>query len=131
VRRSTSAGAFHGERVYIANQACAGHTYKPSRVTLACGDGNLYATGIAYSAYGQRVAVATATMHLNDCVPNCAIGRFHSYKGSLRFRDLVRCKDGLLYYSRPLQVCQSIRLRGGEHLALSGLLATARLRDPC
>lgn len=95
-----SASAFHGERVYIANSACGGHAYKPHGVTLACGDGNLYATGISYKAYGQKVAIATATMHLNDCLPNCAAGHFHSYRGNLSFRDIVRCGDGRLYYSR-------------------------------
>jgi hypothetical protein len=92
--------AFHGEKVYVANHACRGHAVRPPGVTLACGDGNLYATGITYKTYGQKVATATATMHLNDCVPYCARGRFHSYSGTLSFRDIVRCADGRLYYSR-------------------------------
>jgi hypothetical protein len=95
---SPSAGAVRGARVYIASSYCTGHAYKPSRVTLACGDGNVYATGIAYSTYGGMVARATATIHANDCMPNCAKGHFHSYRGSLSFRDFVRCKDGRLYY---------------------------------
>ena len=94
------AGASHSERIYIANSGCRGHAYKPSGVTLACGDGNLYATGIAYREYGHKVTTATATIHLNACTPNCAAGQFHSYPGTLSFRDIVRCEDGRLYYSR-------------------------------
>jgi hypothetical protein len=91
---------FHGERVYVANQACKGHAYRPGRVVLACGDGNLYATRIKYAAYGQKVATATATVHLNDCTPYCAAGHFRSYIASIRFQAIARCRDGRLYYSR-------------------------------
>ena len=94
------AQAFRGERVYVANNGCIGHASRPSSITLACGDGNLYATGIRYRTYGQNVARASATMHLNDCTPNCAAGRFHSYRGTLLLRNIVRCSDGRLYYSR-------------------------------
>ena len=94
------AQAFPGKRVYVANDGCTGHAYRPSRVTLACGDGNLYATGISYRTYGQSVARASARIHLNDCIPNCATGRFHSYRGTLSLRDIVRCSDRRLYYSR-------------------------------
>ena len=96
----TAAGAFRGEPVYIANHACHGHASKPWGVTLACGDGNLYVTGLTYSTYGQKVANARATFHANDCIPYCAAGHFHTYRGSLSFRDIVRCEDGRLYYSR-------------------------------
>jgi len=91
---------FHGERVYVANQACKGHAYRPGRVVFACGDGNLYATRIKYSSYGQKVATATATVHLNDCTPYCAAGHFRSYIASIRFQAIARCRDGRLYYSR-------------------------------
>jgi hypothetical protein len=94
------AAAFRSERVYVANEACKGHGYKPRRIVFACGDGNLYATGISYKSYGQKVATATATMHLNDCTPYCAAGHFHTYRGSIRLKDIVRCHDGRLYYSR-------------------------------
>jgi hypothetical protein len=94
------ARASRGERVYVASSGCSGHAYKPSRITLACADGNLYATGISYRGYGQNVARASATIHLNDCTPNCAAGHFHSYRGTLSLRDIVRCSDGRLYYSR-------------------------------
>jgi hypothetical protein len=113
----TWAGAFHGERVYIANHGCTGHAYKPWGVTLACGDGNLYATGIAYKEYGQKVAVATASIHLNDCIPYCAAGHFHSYRGTLSFRAIVRCDDGRLYYSRARYKFTGPYGSGDSHIA--------------
>ena len=116
------AQAFHGETVFIANR-CGGHAYKPWGVVVACGDGNLYVTGLRYQTYGQQVARATATIHANDCLPYCAAGHFHTYRGSVSFRDVVRCEDGRLYYSRirltvsrgpttwpiaPLEECSSV-----------------------
>lgn len=95
---ASTASAFHGERVYIANR-CDGHAYKPWGVIIACGDGNLYSTGIRFATYGGKLAVARATIHANGCFPNCAVGHFHTYAGTLRFKDIVRCDDDRLYYS--------------------------------
>jgi hypothetical protein len=36
----------------------------------------------------------------NKCKPRCASGRFISDKGALILTRIVRCKDGLLNYSR-------------------------------
>jgi hypothetical protein len=69
-------------------------------VVFACADGNLYATRVNYSSYGQKVATATATVHLNDCTPYCAAGHFHSYMGTIRLQAIARCHDGRLYYTR-------------------------------
>ena len=90
---------FHEERVYVANNGCQGQAWRPLAVTFACGDGNLFATGISYSRYGGKAAAATATFHLNDCLPYCAAGHFHTYSGNVTFRDIVRCR-GVLFYSR-------------------------------
>ena len=47
--------------------------------TLACADFNDYLTGLAWKSWGPRLASATGTEHVNDCVPYCAAGHFHSY----------------------------------------------------
>ena len=89
---------FHGSRVYVASEACSGRTYRPSRITIACGDGGFFATGIRYSHYGGRVASATAELNTHSCVPNCAQSAFHAFPGTIALLDVVRC-DGALYYS--------------------------------
>lgn len=95
-----SGAAGSRQRVFIAASGCTGHTYRPTRVTLACGDGNLYATAIVYRGYGGRTAPASATIHINNCLPDCAAGSFKVYRGTLSFSAIVRCADGRLYYSR-------------------------------
>jgi hypothetical protein len=93
------------QRVYVANKGCRGHTFRPANITLACGDDNLYATEVHFftgtsEVYGSPRADASATIHQNDCKPDCASGKFFSDKGALILKRIVRCRDGLLYYSR-------------------------------
>jgi hypothetical protein len=93
------------QRVYVANKECRGHTFRPEKITLACGDNNLYATEVHFftetsQAYGAREAGASATIHENNCKPDCASGKFFSDKGALTLKRIVRCRDGRLYYSR-------------------------------
>jgi hypothetical protein len=93
------------QRVYVANKDCRGHTFRPANITLACGDSNLYATEVSFfkgtsAVYGSPEADASATIHENECKPDCASGKFVSDKGALILKRIVRCRDGLLYYSR-------------------------------
>jgi hypothetical protein len=99
------ATASRHQRVYVANKECRGHTFRPANITLACGDDNLYATEVSFfkgtpDVYGSPKADASATIHENDCKPDCASGKFFVDKGALILERIVRCKDGLLYYSR-------------------------------
>jgi hypothetical protein len=59
---------------------CQSHAQaQPGTYLLACGDGNNYLTGIHWTSWTAATATATATANTNDCQPNCAAGRFHSY----------------------------------------------------
>jgi hypothetical protein len=92
-------------KVYVANRDCRGHTIRPANITLACADANLYATEVSFfrqgaNVYGSPEADASATIHENRCKPDCAAGSFFVDKGALVLKRIVRCSDGLLYYSR-------------------------------
>jgi hypothetical protein len=90
---------FHGGRVYVAYEACAGQKYRPSRITIACGDGGFFATNIRYRFYGGKRAEGTAELNTHSCVPNCAQSAFHAFPGTVVLVDVVRC-EGTLYYSQ-------------------------------
>jgi hypothetical protein len=90
---------FHGGRVYVANEGCNGREYRPQKIILACGDGGLWATNLVYHTYGGRTATATVTLHAHNCIPNCALSRFHAFPATITLADVVRC-EGTLYYSR-------------------------------
>jgi hypothetical protein len=93
-------------RIYVANSHCRGHTYRPENITLACRYYNLFATEVHFFeappsyVYGSPEAGASATIHENVCKPSCSSGRFFSDKGALTLTRIVRCEDGLLYYSQ-------------------------------
>jgi hypothetical protein len=90
---------FHGGRVYVADEACTGQRYRPSTITIACGDGGFFATNIRYRFYGGERAEATAELHAHSCVPNCAQSAFHAFPGAIVLANVVRC-EGTLYYSQ-------------------------------
>lgn len=50
---------------------------RPSRLYLACGDGNSYVAGIRWADWAGRTAVGSGIWYVNDCKPNCAAGTFH------------------------------------------------------
>jgi hypothetical protein len=75
--RTISPG-FYAKQIVVLD--CQGHPHvRPGHYTLACADGNDYLSGLAWTSWGPRLASATGTEHVNDCVPYCAAGHFHSY----------------------------------------------------
>ncbi len=74
-------------------------TFRPANIALACGDENLYASEVHFfkgtsEVYGSPKADASATIHENDCKPDCASGKFFVDKGALILKRIVRCRDG-------------------------------------
>ena len=75
--RTISPG-FYAKQIVVLD--CQGHPHvRPGHYTLACADGNDYLSGLTWTSWGPRLASATGTEHVNDCVPYCAAGHFHSY----------------------------------------------------
>ncbi len=66
-----------GCRAYVA--ANPRPLVRPRSIVAACADANLYFTGLRWSSWTATRATATGTAHVNDCTPNCAAGRFHTY----------------------------------------------------
>lgn len=86
-------------RIYVAAKGCTGHAFQPRQIVIACGDGNFYAAGLHWSAYGGRTARATGRLDSNDCRPSCVAGHFHSYAGAVTLGRVASC-HGRLYYDR-------------------------------
>jgi hypothetical protein len=58
---------------------------QPKSFVLACADGNDYLTGLAWTSWTPALATASGTQMENDCIPNCAAGKFHSYPAHVIF----------------------------------------------
>jgi hypothetical protein len=69
--------------------------YRP-HVFYLSGDGTLYLTGVRWRHYGGRVATATATAHLNDCVPYCAAGHFSIRRAKVRLKGPIHCENSYI-----------------------------------
>ncbi len=70
---------------------------RPTSVIFACGDGGVYATGVHWRNWGAPFATATATMHENDCTPNCAQGHFHTFAAYLAVTGREICHGHVAY----------------------------------
>jgi hypothetical protein len=52
---------------------------RPGTFTLACGDGNDALVRMTWTNWTPRLANGHGTETLNDCIPNCAEGKFRNY----------------------------------------------------
>ena len=70
---------------------CGKPTYKPTRIVVACGDGNNRLARIKWESYGTDAASGTATAVVNDCEPNCAAGTFHHFRAVVTLNKPKDC----------------------------------------
>ncbi|WP_217140327.1 hypothetical protein [Streptomyces sp. AC627_RSS907] len=57
---------------------------RPAAFILACGDGNSRLSALHWVRWDADAAVGRGTNAVNDCVPYCAAGAFHSYPVTVR-----------------------------------------------
>ena len=73
---------------------CTKSQVRPAAIILACADVNRSLTHLHWSSCGGTTAHGTGQYDVNDCTPNCAAGRFHSYPIGLVLSDARVCADG-------------------------------------
>jgi hypothetical protein len=82
---------------------CLNHAQvRPKDYVLTCADANSVLTGLSYSSWTPAYAAASGTQMVNDCIPNCAEGKFHSYPALVVFwrSEPVAHHPGEKYFSR-------------------------------
>jgi hypothetical protein len=70
---------------------CKNEAYKPSKIVIACGDGNLFMTKIKWSSWTSAKASGSGTINVNLCEPNCAKGTFKRYPGTITLSKRGAC----------------------------------------
>jgi hypothetical protein len=81
---------------------CQGsHQVRPATLMMACDDGNAYLSGLHWTAW-QSSATASGTWRINDCVPDCAAGTFHTFTATVRLWQPgpLPSNSGTDYYSK-------------------------------
>lgn len=78
---------------------CTGHTeHKPAEYVMSCADYNASWRKVTWSRWGGDIATGKGALYQNDCTPNCADGRFHTYGATVTLSDVVEsAKYGPLY----------------------------------
>ncbi len=96
---ATASAAVRPHRQPVAVLSCAGHRLdKPGKYVMSCGDGNAWWTGVKWSSFGTATARGIGDLHQNNCVPNCAGGRFVTFHATVKLHDVVATrKYGRLY----------------------------------
>jgi hypothetical protein len=82
----------HGTHVLVPG--CGGSDkakFKPSKIIIACGDGNLFVDGLSWSSWGASTAKGKGTGHQNTCSPSCAKGKFKKYPMKVKLSAPHNC----------------------------------------
>jgi hypothetical protein len=97
---ATSSAQNTNLRVYVSN--CEKQVYKPSAITVFCGDSGVVIQKIKYSSYGAKTAAGTGTAVVNLCDPNCAAGKTKNYPVKFTLSKVKQCGDS--YQFQKLQM---------------------------
>jgi hypothetical protein len=99
--QTATACSHHCHRIKI--NAGSHQAIEPHRLLSLSGDGSFYVTKLRHwHHWNHRKATAHGKAHLNDCVPYCAAGTFHTYPAFVRVSRPLNCGGGHKSYSKIL-----------------------------
>jgi hypothetical protein len=76
---------------------CGKLVERPGSLVLACADANYELSQIGWNTWAGAFARGIAEVRANNCKPNCAAGRFHSYRAQVIADKLTRCGSAKIY----------------------------------
>ncbi len=76
---------------------CQSAAYEPTTIILACGDGGVSATLIAWNSWGPTTATGTAVIRANLCNPNCAQGSTGSFPAAITLSGVIDGPSGQVF----------------------------------
>jgi hypothetical protein len=71
----SSGPMLHEVKVHL----CDTYTFRPVRILVACGDGNVRMVHLRWPEWTAARALGVGTWRQNDCKPDCADGTFRDY----------------------------------------------------
>lgn len=81
--------------------ACPGEypaTIDPKSLPITCADGNTFISDITWTSWTTTRAQGYGTLHVNNCVPDCAGGTFHTYPTPVTLTTPVNTStQGIVY----------------------------------
>jgi hypothetical protein len=92
--------------------------YRPRRLLEITGDGTAFLDHIVWHNWNKPVATATARVHEDDCIPDCAEGHFTTHRTRLRaFRPRLCAAKSKILYTR--MTIRGVRIGGSRVLRFS------------
>jgi hypothetical protein len=73
-------------------------TAKPKSITTS-GDGSAYVDRLSWTGWGTAQATATGSLHIDDCNPNCAQGKYTAYPATVTVAGLTDYQGSVKAYS--------------------------------
>ncbi|MGW1072805.1 hypothetical protein [Streptomyces sp. NPDC002537] len=74
---------------------------RPREYMVSCADGNNGLRGLGWTDWTDHAGHGTGQQVVNDCLPSCAEGRFHTYRVSVEtYRPVARPHGKAPYFSR-------------------------------
>ena len=102
---------------------CTKSQVRPPAIIIACADDNLSLTRLHWSSFGGTTAHGSGQYYVNDCTPDCAGGRFHSYPIELVLSSAKPCPDGRDDYRTATISFTSTRPSGQRSARIQQLLS--------
>ena len=102
---------------------CTKSQIRPGTIVLACADANVSLTKLRWSSFGHATAEASGDYYENDCTPNCAAGKFHSYPVKVVLTSAKLCPDKFDDYQRGTVTFTGARPPGRTRARASILLS--------
>ena len=75
-------------------------SYKPKSLIIACGDGAFRAVKLKWPTWTRKTAIGHGIAKVNTCDPNCAQGKFKSYRVKLTADKPKQCGPGDRQFTR-------------------------------
>lgn len=72
---------------------CNALKYKPTRITLSCGDAGTWLGKLKWSSWNGSQAVGSGNFTAIQCTPNCAAGHTHSVAVKVTLSNAKSCPN--------------------------------------
>ena len=72
---------------------CQSLKFKPTKITLSCGDGGTWLGKLKWSSWNKTQAVANGNYTANNCTPSCVAGHTHSVAVSVTLSKAKMCPN--------------------------------------
>jgi hypothetical protein len=81
---------------------CEIPVHKPNYISLTCADGGIAVKEIRWQSWNPKEAIGTGVYMENDCLPDCASGKFQQTAVEISLRSLIQYKSD--FYLKDLVI---------------------------